>query len=340
MRSSAGSYGVVIEAGLAKQLAARLPAGRRFVIADSNTASLVPGLGEPFVVSAGEASKGFATLEQACREAARQGHGRDSLVVAVGGGVVGDLAGVVAASYMRGVRLVHVPTSLLAMVDSAIGGKAAIDIPEGKNLVGAFKPPEAVFIDPGLLRTLPEREFRSGLAEVAKYSMIWDEHLFASLLNQAGRVLQRDEELLTTIIERCCAIKAEVVSRDEREQSLRAVLNYGHTVGHALEAATGYASLTHGEAISLGMGAAVRVGVEVGVTPADTVASQDRLLDALELPRALPVPVEPERVLTHMTRDKKKREGQVRWVLLEKLGRASAGHEVPNDVVERAIRAL
>jgi len=345
--AGAGAYPVEVGRGLREEIPARLQelsgGAGCLVIADSNTAGLVGAYlaaalrARIHVVPAGERSKSFAELERAVEAALDAGLDRRGVIVAVGGGVVGDLAGVVAATYMRGVRLVHVPTTLLAMVDSAIGGKAAIDVPRAKNLVGAFKPPAVVFVDPDLLRTLPEREYRSGLAEVAKYSMISDEHLFDTLLAEAERVLHRELDLLTTVIERCCAIKAGVVTRDEHEAGERAILNYGHTVGHALEAATGYGPLTHGEAVAVGMTAAAEIGAAAGVTPAVVVERQGALLDALHLPRTAPGVATAGDVLALLAHDKKAAAGQPRWVLIEAVGRATWGHSVPVPVVEAAV---
>jgi 3-dehydroquinate synthase len=341
--AAGGAYPVLVEPGLARRLAGLLPSDRAaLVIADANTAELLgtdlaDRLGAPlFELPAGEASKTLAWVERACSAAAAAGLDRDALIVAVGGGVVGDLAGVVAATYLRGVGLVHVPTTLLAQVDSAIGGKAAVNLPEGKNLVGAFKPPEAVYVDPELLAGLPEREFRSGLAEVAKYALIADSRLFDLLRENSGAVVARTMDLMTAIIARCCEIKAGVVSRDEREDGERAILNYGHTVGHALETALGYGVMTHGEAISVGMEVAARLGLAAGVTPADLPARQGDLLRAFGLPLApatAPATVGVEALLRVISRDKKARAGEVRWVLLDRLGHATAGHRIDPAVV-------
>jgi 3-dehydroquinate synthase len=317
------------------------------IIADQNTAALLPRrlavqYGRPmFRINAGETSKTLGWVEKACSAAAIKGLDRGSLVVAVGGGVVGDLAGVVAATYMRGIRLLQVPTTLLAMVDSAIGGKAAVNLKVGKNLVGAFKPPVEVFVDPELLSGLPQREFRSGLAEVLKYSMIADEQLYDSLLANREKVLHRDIDLLTDVVTICCAIKAGVVSRDEEETGERAILNYGHTMGHALEAATGYKRFTHGEAISVGMTVAAGIGAELGVTPADTVARQGSLLEAYGLPQRAPQAAPVDDVMAAIARDKKARAGVTPWVLLDRLGHAVPGHRVSKEVAEHIIgRAL
>jgi 3-dehydroquinate synthase len=349
--AASGAYPIAIERGSLAWLGARIDeladGSKVLIIADHNTAKLLPrGLAVQaarplFRIPPGETSKSLSWVEKACSAAAVKGLDRGSLIVAVGGGVVGDLAGVVAATYMRGIRLLQVPTTLLAMVDSAIGGKAAVNLKAGKNLVGAFKPPVEVFIDPDVLSGLPGREFRSGLVEVLKYSMIADEQLYDSLLANREKVLQKDIDLLTDVVTICCAIKAGVVSRDERETGERAILNYGHTLGHALEAATGYARFTHGEAVSIGMAVAGDIGAELGVTPADVVERQGALLESYKLPQRAPKAASVDDVMAVISRDKKARAGVTPWVLLDRLGHAVPGHRVNREVAEHVIgRAL
>ena len=349
--AASGAYPIAIEGGSLARLGARIDelagGSKVLIIADQNTAKLLPrGLAlqaaRPLLrIPPGETSKSLRWVEKACSAAAVTGLDRGSLIVAVGGGVVGDLAGVVAATYMRGIRLLQVPTTLLAMVDSAIGGKAAVNLKAGKNLVGAFKPPVEVFIDPDLLSGLPGREFRSGLAEVLKYSMIADEQLYDSLLANREKVLQKDIDLLTDVVTICCAIKAGVVSRDEQETGERSILNYGHTLGHALEAATGYARFTHGEAISIGMAVAGEIGAELGVTPVDVVERQGALLESYKLPQRAPKAASVGDVMAVISRDKKARAGVTPWVLLDRLGHAVPGHRVNRDMAEHFIgRAL
>ncbi len=345
--AAGGTYPIVIEHGGWARLGDRiddLAAGSAvLIIADQNTAALLPRQlavqhGRPiFRINAGEQTKTLTWVEKAATAAAVKGLDRGSLIVAVGGGVVGDLAGVVAATYMRGVRLMQVPTTLLAMVDSAIGGKAAVNLRSGKNLVGAFKSPVEVFIDPGVLSGLPDREFHSGLAEVLKYSMIADEQLYDSLLANRQKMLQKDIPLLTDVITICCAIKAGVVTRDEQETGERAILNYGHTFGHALEAATGYRRFTHGEAVSVGMEVAAEIGAEVGVTPSDVVKRQGRLLDAYNMPRRAPGAATVDAVMEAISHDKKGRAGVTPWVLLDRMGHAVFGHKVNAEVAEHVI---
>ena len=214
-----------------------------------------------------ESAKNLATMEKLWRSLARAGADRRSIIIGVGGGVVGDIAGFVAATYLRGVRLVHVPTTLVAQVDSAIGGKTGVDLPEGKNLVGAFYQPDMVIADAEVLRTLPDREYRSGLYEIIKYGVIGDRALFAQLEQEMSKLLRRDHTALGAIIPRCIAAKSRIVSLDERESGLRETLNFGHTIGHALESITKYRVFLHGEAVAWGMIAATLLSVAAAKLP-------------------------------------------------------------------------
>lgn len=284
-----------------------------------------------------EPRKNLRTVELMCRGLARAGADRGALLVAVGGGVVGDVAGYVAASYLRGVALVHVPTTLVAQVDSAIGGKTGVNLPEGKNLVGAFYPPRLVVTDLNLLRTLPDREYRSGLAEVIKYGVIADEKLFAFLEKNLDRVLRRDGAALQYLIPRCVQIKADVVGRDERESGLREILNFGHTFGHALESVTRYRRFQHGEAVAWGMMTAALLGHELGLMPANDVSRIVRLVR-----RIGPVPawprVTPGALIEAMRADKKTRRGALRFVLSSRIGQARSVEDVPLEAVESVLR--
>lgn len=249
---------------------------------------------------------------------------RKSVVVAVGGGVVGDLAGFAAATFMRGLRFIQVPTTLLAMVDSSVGGKTGINLPAAKNMVGAFWQPNAVWIDTQCLKSLPEREFRSGLAEVVKYGVILDATFFEYLESHADAILVRDASCIETIVRRSCELKAEVVAADERETSgLRAKLNYGHTFGHAIEATTQYGLFLHGEAISLGMMMAGRLAVRLGLWTDECVERQERLLKAFQLPvrAALPSAIE---LIMAMQHDKKTEHGKLNFILPTKIGHVSS----------------
>ena len=284
-----------------------------------------------------EAAKNLSTVEGIARKLVRAGADRKSLLIAVGGGVVGDVAGFVAASYLRGVALVQVPTTVVAQVDSAIGGKTGVNLPEGKNLVGAFYPPRLVMVDPELLASLPEREFRGGLAEVIKYGVIADARLFAFLERNMKRILARDGRSLEHVIRRSIEIKANVVSRDERESGLREILNYGHTFAHALESATRYRKYRHGEAVAWGMMCAAMLGHEVVKTRADDVA---RVISLIR--RIGPLPgwpeVAPQRLFALMQADKKTKFGKVRFVLAPRLGHAESYDEVPEKTAICVLR--
>jgi 3-dehydroquinate synthase len=295
------------------------------------------GPGNVHLFDDAEAQKNMRTVERLCRLLTRAGADRRALIVAVGGGVVGDVGGYVAASYLRGVALVHVPTTLVAQVDSAIGGKTGVNLPEGKNLVGAFYPPRLVVTDANLLKTLPERQFRSGLAEVVKYGVIADPKLFSYLEKNAERVLRRDRAAMDYLIARCVEIKADVVSRDEREAGLREILNFGHTFGHALESVTRYRRYQHGEAVAWGMMAAALLGREMGINGADDVARLVSLVRAL-----VPLPEWPRvpamKMMEAMRADKKTQAGKLRFVLSRRMGEAHTSDAVPLEAVEHVLR--
>ena len=283
-----------------------------------------------------ESAKHLGAVEHIARSLCQAGADRKALIIAVGGGVVGDVAGFAAASYLRGVALVHIPTTLVAQVDSSIGGKTGVNLPEGKNLVGAFYPPRLVIADPDLLRTLADREFRGGLAEVIKHAVIADAPMFAQLERDFGKVLRRDRDALASLIPRNVQIKARVVSRDERESGLREMLNFGHTFAHALESVTHYCRYQHGEAVAWGMMAAAFLGHEVGLTRAEDVARIVSLVSRLgPLP---PWPgVSPPTLVKAMRSDKKARGGVLRFVLSPRIGQARTYDRVPADAVERVL---
>ncbi|HSC46230.1 MAG TPA: 3-dehydroquinate synthase [Candidatus Acidoferrum sp.] len=292
-----------------------------------------------------ETAKNLQTVEEVTRSLVKAGADRHAVVIAVGGGVVGDVAGFAAASYLRGVALVQVPTTLVAQTDSAIGGKTGVNLPEGKNLVGAFYPPKLVVVDPRLLATLPEREYRGGLAEVIKYGVIADAKLFAFLEKNFEKVLARDARALEYLITRSVEIKAAVVSKDERESGLREILNFGHTFGHALESVTGYRRYQHGEAVAWGMMAAALYGHEIGVTPA---ADASRIIALVRRMGKLPAwpSAAPRKLIELMMSDKKTRAGKLRFVLSPRIGKAATYQardlhklELVLRVVEKAAEA-
>ncbi|KRG84783.1 3-dehydroquinate synthase [Stenotrophomonas daejeonensis] len=290
------------------------------------------------LIPAGEASKTLHNFGGAIDALAALGATRDACVLALGGGVVGDLAGFAAACWMRGVDCVQLPTTLLAMVDSSVGGKTAVDIPQGKNLVGAFHPPRAVIADTGVLRSLPARELRAGLAEVVKYGCIRDPLFFQWLQAERAALLAGDDAALAQAIARSCEHKAEIVERDPLEKGERALLNLGHTFGHAIETAQGYGApgndnLNHGEAVAVGMVLAARLSAALGMADAADTESLRTLLQAYGLPTAIPAGLTPETLLQHMRLDKKNIAGRLRLVLWRGIGKA----EVVPDVDEAAV---
>ncbi len=271
-------------------------------------------------IPSGEEQKSVSTLTRIWAEMLQDKTDRKSVVVAIGGGVVGDLAGFAAATYTRGLRFVQVPTTLLAMVDSSVGGKTGINLPQAKNMIGAFWQPDAVWIDTQSLESLPEREYRSGLAEVVKYGVILDETFFAFLEEHADAILNRRAEQVEYIVRRSCELKAEVVCKDERETTgLRAVLNYGHTFGHAIEAKTSYGQYLHGEAISIGMTMAARLAKRLGLWSEKCVERQSRLLSKFGLPVVFEG-IPGERLIEAMQMDKKTLHGKLNFILPTKIG--------------------
>jgi 3-dehydroquinate synthase len=286
-----------------------------------------------------ELAKRLATVEKIARALVSLGADRDATLVAVGGGVVGDVAGFVAASYLRGVRLIHVPTTLVAQVDSAIGGKTGVNLPEGKNLVGAFYPPELVIADPDVLSTLPHRQYRAGLYEIIKYGVIADPALFRYLERNMLALLRRDRAALEYVIPRCIRIKAMVVGKDERESGLRQILNFGHTLGHALETATGYKKFLHGEAVGHGMIFATLLALAIGhLGVKDAARIIGLILSVGPLPRIPSLSNSELRSL--MLSDKKVHAGEIGWVLPSVIGKAKWGVAVPRRAVGASFRSL
>ena len=291
-------------------------------------------------IDAGEDQKTPATVALIHDAAFAQKLERGSLIVALGGGVVGDMAGFAAASWLRGIAVVQVPTTLLAMVDAAIGGKTGVNHPGGKNLIGAFHQPRLVLIDPQCLATLPPREFRAGMAEVIKYGVIGDGALFADLEAAGERLAGMDElppTLLQQILERSAAAKAKVVAADEREGGLRAILNYGHTLGHVVEALCGYGTYLHGEAVAIGMVAAGELSLELGLWSADDQRRQRQVIAAAGLPVRWPE-LQAEAVLACLQGDKKVRDGRVRFVLPTALGAVEIRDDVSGPQVLAALQ--
>jgi len=347
------SYFIKVGGGLLPRLGAecaQLKLGQRCaVITDANVAkhfakaalkSLSASGFQPVLVTvpAGEKSKRLAVVEKCHEQLAAHRLERKSFIVALGGGVVGDLAGFVAATYLRGIPFVQVPTTLLAQVDSSVGGKTGVNLRAGKNLVGAFYQPQLVLCDLDALKTLPKREFISGLAEIIKYGIIYDAVLFAQLERNLPKLLQRDPATLRSVIARCCEIKADVVGQDETESGLRAILNFGHTLGHAIENSSGYGKFLHGEAIAIGQVAAAKLSRKILGLPSGDAERIERLFIQAGLPVKLKLNgVRRKKLFTAMKLDKKVSGGEVTFVLAEKIGRVKFGCRVATDLINDVI---
>lgn len=349
----ADSYNIFIGekilADVAKFIAESNFTKKVLIVADGNTEKFCTGLTAELetrdinfdvaIIPAGESSKNLREAEKLYTRAIEFGMDRKSPVVAFGGGVVGDLAGFVAATYLRGVPFIQVPTTLLAQVDSSVGGKTAVNHELGKNLIGAFYQPKAVFIDIDTIKTLPERELRCGLGEVVKYGIISDEKFFEYLELNVKKILSRDVEVLTSIIKRACEIKADVVSKDEKESGLRRILNFGHTIAHAVEQVTNYEKYRHGEAVAVGMLGAALISYAMGKITFNDVARLKDLLDRLGLiTRCADCDVEEMYALTF--RDKKIIDGKINWVLMENFGKVFVTDEVAEVEIKKALKIL
>ena len=290
----------------------------------------------------GERYKTLSSVQKIYDTALENRIERSSTMVALGGGVIGDMTGFAAATWLRGINVVQVPTSLLAMVDSAIGGKTGVNHPQGKNLIGAFHQPRLVLIDPEVLKTLPMREFRAGMAEVIKYGVIWDAELFAEM--EASKRLDQlryvKPELIASILTRSCQAKADVVGKDEKEAGLRAILNYGHTIGHAVESLTGYKVVNHGEAVAIGMVAAGQIAVELGMWQKEETERQDALIQKAGLPTKLPDGVDIEAIIESLQLDKKVKAGKVRFILPTQIGVVTITDEVPSDTIRQVLQGM
>jgi 3-dehydroquinate synthase len=290
------------------------------------------------ILSPGEATKNPKSLQICYDRLADHRLERKSFIVALGGGVVGDLAGLVAATYLRGITFVQAPTTLLAQVDSSVGGKVGVNLKAGKNLVGAFYQPRLVLCDLGTLRTLPEREYRAGLAEVIKYGVIYDAALFARIERDLPKLLRRDAKMLADIVARCCEIKAEVVGKDEKESGPRAILNFGHTIGHALEAISHYGKYLHGEAISIGQVAAAKLSARVTGLPARDLERVGNLFDRVGLPTRVKLNTrQRQKLFAAMKLDKKVSGGEIKFVLAKRIGKVTWAQRVPQALIEQAI---
>ena len=347
------SYPITVRSGLVNQLGQwcrRLKLGQCCaIISDTNVApfygaavrrSLKQSGFDPILltVPAGETSKSLKSVQACCDQLAAHRLERKSFIVALGGGVVGDLAGFVAATYLRGIPFVQVPTTLLAQVDSSVGGKVGVNLKAGKNLVGAFYQPRFVLCDLDTLRTLPEREFRAGLAEVIKYGIIYDAKFFARLGRDLPKILRREPKALAAVIARCCEIKAEVVGQDETEDGRRAILNFGHTIGHAIETISGYGKFLHGEAISIGQVAAAELSAIVLGLPTSEVKYIRNLFQRTGLPTQMKLNTPARKKLfAAMSLDKKVSGGEVKFVLAERIGKVVWGQRVSAALINAAL---
>lgn len=348
------SYEVVIERGLLPAAAATLadivPYGSRVFVVTQKLIRKHWGkaLGKSFrdgkreiaflEIPDGERAKTLTQLEKLATKLVSRGADRRSVIVALGGGVVGDVAGMLASIFMRGIPVVQVPTTLLAQVDAAIGGKTGVNLKAGKNLLGTFHQPLAVLVDPDVLRTLPEREYRSGLFEAMKYGVIRNPAIFELMEQKREALLQRDPMLLKELIAECVRVKADVVSGDEREGGERRILNFGHTIGHALEAETGYEQLLHGEAVGWGMIAAVKIGVTMNVTEPRAAERIVALIQAYgPLP---PLNVDSERIVERLVVDKKTLGGVPHFILAVQMGKVEVVNTVPLSAILQAVNDI
>jgi 3-dehydroquinate synthase len=347
------TYDILIGPGLLTELGedlkSNLPASRYLIITDSNVedylgADLIKLLGQGGVkvellsFAAGEESKNMDTVVDLAHKMIDLGADRQTAILALGGGVVGDVAGFLASIYMRGVPLVQIPTTLLAQVDSSVGGKTGVDLPEGKNLLGTFYQPRRVYADIGVLTTLPQAEIRNGLAEVVKYGMIQSPELFDLLEEKWWDIINLEPHVTAHIVFDSCSIKANVVSADEREGDMRRILNFGHTVGHAVEAAAHY-QIPHGEAVSMGMVVVSSISVAKGLMPEGDLERLCRLLDRLNLPKEIPADLSAEELIDLLRHDKKAKSGRPHFVLSRGIGQILITDDVSREELAAAIEA-
>ena len=352
VKTSTGDHPIWVGWGILEEVGTRVKSlmspSAAYVIADekahsyaSKTQISMEAVGIPthiYKIPSGETSKNLETVRQVYTWLAERKAERGHLILAVGGGVVGDLVGFVAATYLRGIPFVQIPTTLLAMMDASIGGKVAVDMPQGKNLVGAFYQPKFVLSDVETLKTLPVRELTSGWAEAIKHGLILDDGLLDTFESHVSELKSLDPEIATETIRRSVAIKAGVVSQDEKETlGIRILLNYGHTIGHAIESITGYTEYLHGEAVSVGMMGAAKIGELLQIMDVDDVERQKKVLQAYGLPVSAPG-LNSEAIISAMTSDKKTTGGSINWVLLDGIGKAVTNNEVPDKYVSEALK--
>ncbi|MHB8148830.1 MAG: 3-dehydroquinate synthase [Desulfobulbia bacterium] len=345
------AYDIMIENGILASIGADLKqrgiAKRYVVVADSHVAGILGGRlmdslaaagisAELITFPRGEASKHLATVAELASRLAQLGVDRKDALIALGGGVTGDITGFLAAIYMRGIPFIQIPTTLLAQVDSSVGGKTGVDIPEGKNLVGAFYQPRCVYIDSSVLLSLPPAELLNGLAEVIKYGVIYDAGFFRFLAEQRQAILARDLPVLEEVIARCCEIKGAVVAADEREADLRRILNFGHTLGHAVEAASNFA-MAHGLAVGLGMVAACRLAVGKGIFPRDQADAVCGLIADYGLPTEIPAEFSPQHIKGFLKTDKKTVGGRPFFVLPTEIGKVVITDAVSEELIDEIL---
>jgi 3-dehydroquinate synthase len=352
LHGSTIALGPEIEGAGADAIRAAIAGRRGVLVSDSNVMPLYGvaladrlGIdpGDRFPFPAGEGNKNRIEWSRLTNAMLNRGVGRDGVVIAVGGGVAGDLAGFVAATYMRGIPFIQVPTTLLAMIDASIGGKTGVDTPAGKNLVGAFHHPELVLIDPGTLRTLPPREYRAGLAEALKHSLIDSLDHFDWLTSNARAISALDAEALGVLLRRSLSVKHRVVLADERESGLRKTLNAGHTIGHAVESVSQF-DLLHGECVAIGLMVEARISVALGIAKPELVSRISSAAESLSLPAQIPATMSTDAILDATKTDKKARAGAVEYALLTDVGHVASaqlgyGTAVPDDVVRASIEA-
>jgi len=346
------SYPITIDSGclqtIAADLAAKFPASRYGIITDDNVAALYghdlkhmieqAGLScELFVFEHGEANKHLGTVGSLISQAAQQEFDRKSMFIALGGGVAGDVAGFVAATYMRGVPFIQVPTSLLAQVDSSVGGKTGVDIPEGKNLVGAFYQPRAVYIDPHVLKTLPEKEYVNGMAEVIKHGIIRDQAYFRMLGHDFDRITALDPEIVRDMVLESCRIKAEIVSEDEKETDIRRILNFGHTIGHAVEAASEF-GVAHGFAVAVGMVAITRIAVRKGVAAPQVLTDITDMLKRYGLSTEVPSDLDRTLIKSYLLTDKKRVGKKTAFILPKNIGDVFITEDISEEEIDAVLR--
>jgi len=344
------SYPIMIESGSLSRVADDLEnhynASRYCIVADDTVAALY---GNDLLTDIrkrgltcdllsfphGETNKNLGTIARLLSSSAQLGLDRKSMIIALGGGVTGDVAGFLASAYMRGIAFIQIPTTLLAQVDSSVGGKTGVDIPEGKNMVGAFYQPKAVYIDTEVLKTLPEEQFLSGMAEVIKHGFIRDNEFIQFLTARQKELMALDKEALIETIYTCCRIKSEVVSEDERESNVRRILNFGHTIGHAVESASDF-SISHGFAVSIGMAAICRIGVMKSLISQATADTYIKILKQYNLPTEIPEDLDRDRIKSYFSTDKKSVGGTISFIL----PREGGGVTISEDVSEAHIDAV